>query len=350
MKRIFVSLMTIVSVLCLCSCKEDIVQRAKNAHLLADDFKGDVELQFAKCEELEFGRNVLYYSCCEDFLYCLMPAEGGRGEDKRYKIVKYNLEIGNTTEITEVNFEGNDNYVLDSVVSLNIAADDIVVYCIVMTKSEDTYSDNYIIIKVTYDMAGNKKSIVQFEEDENVSIINKCVIDNEGNSYILTMPETTIESFLIKYDINGKKLCVRQMEDYGDEIEQCNGRIILYRYGVNKNDLGYYDVENDTYEPSQFIDIFPNEKCGGIAGIYNLNVLIMGEEHLYSYDLVNNELKALIDMKDNHIDSSSVSHVEQISDNEVIIIYSSDGYNYKMIYFDSESNSDVNRGEILCLN
>ena len=134
MKRIFVSLMTIVSVLCLCSCKEDIVQRAKNAHLLADDFKGDVELQFAKCEELEFGRNVLYYSCCEDFLYCLMPAEGGRGEDKRYKIVKYNLEIGNTTEITEVNFEGNDNYVLDSVVSLNIAADDIVVYCIVLTK------------------------------------------------------------------------------------------------------------------------------------------------------------------------------------------------------------------------
>lgn len=346
MKRIVVLLMLIVSVMCLCSCKDDIIQRAKNANLLADDFKGNTELQFAKCEELEFGNNVLYYSYCDGFLYCLMPDEGGHYEDKRYKIINYNLGIGNTTEITNVSLEENDNYVLDSVISLNVATDEIVVHCLAMSKSEDIDSNVpgiYNPIKITYDMNGNKKSVVPFEEDDHLSIVRKCVIDKDGNSYILTEAESDWNVYLIKYDTKGKKLCVRKMEEFSDEIEQFNGRIILYRYGMNKDDLGYYDIENDTYESSQFIDIYPNEKSGGIAGTYNLDVLIMGEEHLYSYDPVNNELKALIDMKENHIDSGSVSHVEQISDDEVIIIFSSDGYNYEMMYFDSESNSDVNR-------
>lgn len=342
MKRIVVLLVLIVSVMCLCSCKDDIIQRAKNADLLADDFKGNVELQFAKCEELEFGRNTLYYSYYEGFLYCLVPDEGNY-ENKSCRIIRYNLETAESSEVANVSTPENDNYVLDSVNSMDITDDEIVVHYLVMTKSEDTYSDNYIIFKVTYDMAGNKKSEIQFEEDENISIIYKCVIDNEGNSYILTMSETFIDSFLIKYDSTGKKLCVRQMEEFSDEIEQCNDRIILYRYGMSKDDLGYYDIENDTYEPSKFSDIYPNEKSRGIAGTYDSNVLIMGEEHLYSYDPVSNELKALIDMKENHIDSGSVSHVEQISDDEVIVIHSSDGYSYEMMYFDSERTSYVNR-------
>lgn len=346
MKRIVVLLMLIVSVMCLCSCKDDIIQRAKNANLLADDFTGNVELQLAKCEELEFGRNALYYSYYEGFLYCLVPDEGSRYGDKRYKIINYNLGNGDITEKTDVSLEENDNYVLDSVISLNAAADEIVVHCLAMSKSEDIDSNVpgiYNPIKITYDMSGNKKSVVPFEEDDHLSIVRKCVIDKDGNSYILTEAESDWNVYLIKYDTTGKKLCVRQMEEFGDEIGQCNGRIILYRYGMNKDELGYYDIENDTYEPSRFTDIYPNEKSRGIAGTYNLDVLIMGEEHLYSYGPVSNELKALIDMKENHIDFASVSHVEQISDDEVIIIHSSDGYSYEMMYFDSESTSDVNR-------
>lgn len=342
MKRIVILLMLIVSVMCLCSCKDDIIQRAKKANLLADDFTGNAELQFKKCEELEFDGNVLYYSYYEGFLYCLMQDEGGRYGDKRFKIINYNLENGNTTEITDVSLEENDDYVLDSVISLNVAADEIVVHCIAMPKSEDidsNVSDIYNPIKITYDMNGNKKSVVPFEEDDHFSVVRRCVIDKDGNSYILAEAESDWNLYLIKYDTTGKKLCVRQMEEFGDEIGQCNGRIILYRYGMDKDDLGYYDIENDTYEPSKFADIYPNEKSRGIAGTYNSNALIMGEEHLYSYDPVGNELKALIDMKENHIDFASVCHVEQISDDEVIIIHSSDGYSYEMMYFDSESNS-----------
>lgn len=344
MKRIIVLLMLIASVLCLCSCKEDIIQRAKNANLLAEDFQGDVELQFKKCEELEFGGNALYYDYCEGFLYCLMPDEGGLYGDTQYKIIKYNLETGNTTEITVVTLEENDNYALDSVISLYVAADEIVVYCIAMPKAGDMDANvlaNYNPIKITYDMDGNKTSAVPFEEDEHLSIVRKCVVDKEGNSYILTAAESDWNVYLIKYDITGKKQCVRQMKDFGDEIEQCNGRIVLYRYGMNKDELGYYYVENDTYEPSRFTDIYPNEKSGGIAGTYNSNVLIMGEKHLYSYDPASNELNALIDMKENHIDSGSVSHVEQIGDDEVFIIYSSDGYNREMMYFDSRVRNGV---------
>lgn len=344
MKKIVVLLMLIASVLCLCSCKEDIIQRAKNAHLLAEDFQGDVELQFAKSEEMELGGNALYYAYCEGFLYCLMPDEGRLYGDKRYKIIKYNPENGTAAEIADVSLEENDNYALDSVISLHVAADDIVVHCLAMPQSEDMDSDvpgNFKPVKITYDINGNKKSVIPFEENEHLSIVRKCVIDKEGNSYILTEAESDWNVYLIKYDTTGKMLCVRQMKDFGDEVEQCNGRIVLYRYGMNKYELGYYDIENDTYEPSRFTDIYPNEKNGGIAGTYNSIVLIMGEEHLFSYNPASNELKALINMKENHIDSDSVSHVEQIGDDEVIIIYSSDGYNREIMYFDSRVRNGV---------
>ena len=102
---------------------------------------------------------------------------------------------------------------------------------------------------------------------------------------------------------------------------------------MEKDELGVYEIENDTYEPSELADIYPNELNSRIVGTYNSGTLIMGEDHLYSYDPVSNELIMLIDMGGSNIDCNSIRHVEQISDDELIIVYSPDGLAYEMMDF-----------------
>lgn len=332
MKRLVISLVLAVYVMCLCSCKDDIVQRAKKANLIVDTFDDKPAMELAESKEFEAGNTAMKYCYYQGFLYYLIS-------DKSINIAKYNTETGESSEMAALSLDENDDYALDSVISLNVNDDKIVLHCLAMQESEnisDNASDNYMPIKLTYDMSGNKESEVTFEEDDNISIIRKCVTDNDGNTYFLAESENGIDSFLIKYDIKGKKKCVVKMANYGDDIGLCNGKIVMYRYDMEKEELGFYDIENDTYEPSGFADIYPNELNSRIVGAYNSKTLIMSNARLYSYDPVTNELIALIDMNKNSIDCTGVRYVEQTSDDEVIIIYSPDGFTYEIMYFRKE--------------
>lgn len=328
MKRIVIAFVLAVYVMCLCSCKDDIVRKAKKANLIVDTLDDKPAMEFVESKELEAGNTAGDYSYYEGFLYCLISEDESGFGNKNINVSKYNTETGESSEVAAVSLDENDDYALDSVISFDVNADGIVIHCLAMQES-----GNYIPVRLTYDMSGNKKSEVRFEEDDNLSIIIKCLADREGSTYILAMSETAIDSFLIKYDTEGKKQCVRKMEEYGNDIGLSNGRLVMYRYGMEKDDLGFYDIENDTYEPSGFADIYPNELNSRIVGTYNSGTLIMGEEHLYSYDPVSNELIMLIDMGGSSIDCNSVRHVEQISDDELIIVYSPDGLAYEMMDF-----------------
>ena len=335
MKKTVLLLLIIVSAMFLCACKKDITQRGSDSNVSVEDFKGKAILHLGKSDDFSLENYYDTYSYCEGYLYCLTMDEKSDYENRIYKIIKYCPETGESTAVFDVLFEENEEYMLSSISSLFVSENEIVMHCYVMDKSKDIETANFDFAKITYDMAGNKKSIVLLEKDENLAFVRKCVIDEEGNSYILT--ELELQLYLTKYDDQGKKVYVKQMKDYADDIVQCDGRIILQTMDELKTDIGHYDIETETYDPSEFRDLYPHEEHCRIAGTYDTNILILSENYLYSFNCESNELNVLIDLKESYIDCNSVRHVEQVSDDEVIIVYSADGYSYEIMYFDTKS-------------
>jgi len=348
MKKTAILLIIIASVMCLCACKKDITQRGNSSEVSVEAFKGKEMMHLAKSVDFLSEDYCNEYSYCEGYLYCLAKDDESSYENSIYNIKKYCPETGETTDVFDVLFDENEGYLLGSVDSLHVTADEIVLQCQVMDKSKDIENANFDFAKITYDMDGNKKSIVLLEENDNLALVRKYIADEEGNTYILTEPNAGIDSnaeaafnlYLLKYDAQGKKQCVQQMKNYMDDIVLYNGKIVLKRSSEMKTDLGYYDIETDTYESSQFRDMYPFQEYCSLVGTYNQDVLILSDNYLYSFNCENNELKVLVDLKADFIDINGVRAVKQISDDEVIFIYSADGYSYEIMHFDTKSNND----------
>lgn len=329
MKRVVVLFMSLVSVLFLCACKDDIIQRARNADLLAESFDGKPVMRTVRSKDFEQGNMAVRYCYYEGSLYYLMPSDEGYGS---YKILKYNMNSGKSSDVADVYLQKNDKYVLNSVDSLYITPDGITVHCLIRT-SGNIATDKAVICKVTYDMDGKKKSEVRFEDYENSAMINNCFIDSEGNSYLVTLSDDFIDSYLVKYDASGRLLCDSKLQEGMFDAVLCNDRPVAYLCGMDKDDLGYYDMETGTFGATQYADVYPKEGNSRIVGTYDENVLVMNEKRLYSYSMDSGELTALVDLEEDDIGYNSVNYVKQVSDDELIIIYSPDSINYRIMYY-----------------
>ena len=344
MKKIALLLMTIMSVMCLCACKNDITQMGNDSRITAEDFSGSATLGLAESLEMQTDKSVWLYAYQNDFIYCLI-AEKDNDFNNIYSIVKCNPKTGETEKLYDICYEKGEEYKLNAISSWFVTADEVILYCWLDTCSADSEENDTIFGRMTYDMEGNRKSFVPFEENESASLIRNYNVDKEGNVYVLAEPDIEVELssdfelYMIKYNFEGKIVCTQQMNDYSDDIILCDDRIVMKRESELSIDLGYYDVESETYETLNFKDIYPVGESCNFVEMYNDEILIASRNYIYSYNCNNNELKVLIDYKEQYVDSGSVRYIKQIDDNEVIIVCESKGQ-YEILRFDSESRCD----------
>lgn len=342
MKKIICFLLVLLSVMCLSACKKDVTETGRT------EKEGVSNLS----KSVDFKTNG-YVECCkynEGFMYYVARIESKSSDissDISFNIQKYNLETGEDTKLFDVVFKENETQRPCNINSIQINSDGNILLFYLYKYYPDATTSYYAIDKNVYGMDGVQKSTTTLEKDENISIALSSYIDSKENTYILTRDDSMTGSYLIRYDAAGKKTGVQKMSTDLDAINICDDKVVLEKVGENKTELGYYNIENNSFDTTPFKDLDISGRFNySIVGMYGSNILILGEKYLYSYNCENNELKELISLRDNYLDFNSIDCIAQTGDDKFICVYSPENKGQKLMYFDPQTNDNSDKTSI----
>lgn len=360
MKKVLLSIAIVMCMFCFGGCKEDLTDLveetaapgAEGEVLHVSGSSGDIEETSdtfsARIINSEAVRNISWDKCFynEGFLYYGICMDTNSDKQCDYCVRRFNMETEEDEELFSFSFEVKEYEFVGDINSMNISADgDLQIYY--RYKAWDGQMSYVQVLKMVYGTDGTRKSCTELEKDEDVSIWLKCAGDREGNTYISSMDDDTMDKlYMLKYDADGRLVKKMECNDiYTLGYVDGGGRMVLESGTETGSEYRYVDFESGKIDKDSLKEL--NDKSISAAVVYDYDgcLLLAGNEWVYSYDTETKELKQAVNLKKQALDRSSLLYCAQMDDVRYLFAYDStgDGDENQIILLERSSNEEDNR-------
>ena len=282
---------------------------------------------------------------CDGKIYFGTKISGDISQASNYIIYCYAIKDKSLEKLFSFKKKPGKNILPGNICYLDVTdSGDILLMYYSMTYDVKKDANYKHIDKYIYGKKGKVKQKISFEDDTAISYGMRCSIDKNDNTYIATENEETCNTFLLRYNKEGKITGKVELEYMSPLNIDGQNRIIAKFSGVSGSSYAYIDVDNNSKDSNSLKEINDSDEIYSILGCYGEDIYFAGAMYIYSYNTKTGKLEGKVNCQEVNINSSNIIRFVKIDESSFLCVNYNDindsGELEFLILSQTESNDD----------